>query len=207
MATLGQQLKAAREAKGVDEQEAGVATRILTKTIVAMEADDFSGMAAPTYAKGFIRLYAGYLGLDPEPLVEEYIQCHAPPPKRLSDLHPPQNKKESPEHAPAEPASAARRFLSTVWPKTAQEGSGASGDTFEETETTLPPKKDIRVLAGAAAGVIVLVVLIVSLSNCARRHAAAKAAGAPAQAEAARTLLDEPLPDLYLVEPGKIESK
>ena len=30
-----------------------------------MERDDFSRMAAPIYAKGFIRLYAEYLGLDP----------------------------------------------------------------------------------------------------------------------------------------------
>ncbi|MBM4152622.1 MAG: helix-turn-helix domain-containing protein, partial [Kiritimatiellaceae bacterium] len=62
MATLGQQLKAAREAKGVSEYDAGIATKILTRVIVAMESDDFSGMAAPTYAKGFIRLYADYLG-------------------------------------------------------------------------------------------------------------------------------------------------
>jgi len=69
MATIGEQFKAAREAKGASESEAATATKILTKIIVAMEADDFSVMAAPTYAKGFIRLYAEYLGLDPDPLV------------------------------------------------------------------------------------------------------------------------------------------
>ena len=86
MATLGQKLKAAREAKGISESEAGAAIKTLTRLIVAMEADDFSGMAAPTYAKGFIRLYAGYLGLNPEPLIEEYTARHAPSgPKPLVD--------------------------------------------------------------------------------------------------------------------------
>jgi len=76
MATLGQQLKAAREAKGVSESDAGSATRTLTKVIRAMEADDFSVMPA-----GFIRLYAEYLGLDPAPLVDDYLANHAAGPR------------------------------------------------------------------------------------------------------------------------------
>ena len=68
------------------------------------------------------------------------------------------------------------------------------------------PVKDIRILAGAAAVLLVLIGLIVSVSNCAHRHAAEKHELPAPQAKTTRMLLDKPLPDLYLVEPGKIES-
>lgn len=189
MATLGQQLKVAREAKGVSESEAGRATHILTKIIVAMEADDFSCMAAPTYAKGFIRLYAGYLGLNPEPLVAEYAELFSPGLKPLID------KESQLEQNTRNPAlfrlnlkkfGAPGRLFSSLW----------------KNHTSGQPK-DIRALAGGVAALIVLIALIVSIANCARRHAAEKPA---ASAAPPRTLLDKPLPDLYLIEPGKIES-
>lgn len=200
MATLGQQLKAAREAKGVSAHDAGAATKILTRTIIALEADDFSGMAAPTYAKGFIRIYAGYLGLNPEPLVEEYMRRHAPAvaPKPLVDetSQLEQNNRKRPAF------TSGRKWLpAKLNPLTWLNGP------IKKISKNLPPyvAKDIRALAIGAAGLLVLIVLIVSVTNCVRRHAVEKSAKQPAAAPA-RTLLDKPLPDLYLVEPGKIES-
>ena len=78
METLGQKLKAARVKKGATASEAAAATRIKVQHIEAMKRDDFSPMPAAAYAKGFIRLYADYLGLPSEPLVDEYVQLHAP---------------------------------------------------------------------------------------------------------------------------------
>ncbi len=200
MATLGQQLKAAREAKGVSAHDAGAATKILTKMIVALEADDFSSMAAPTYAKGFIRIYAGYLGLNPEPLVEEYMQRHAPAtaPKPLID-----------ENSQLEQNSRKRPALSISlkWlPAKLNPLTWLSGRAKNFSMGLKPyVVKDIRLLAVGVAGMLVLIILIVSVSNCVRRHVAEKSAKQPVAAPA-RTLLDGPLPDLYLVEPGKIES-
>lgn len=199
MATLGQQLKAAREAKGVSEHDAGAATKILTKMIVAMEADDFSGMAAPTYAKGFIRLYAGYLRLDPEPLVEEYMHRHAPGPKPLINE---ESQLEKNRRAPI-PFSINLKWLPVNFHPMAWLGIPAR--LFSRVWKKAPPVKDIRIPAAGIAGLFVLIVLIVSITNCARRHAAENPSKPPAEA-APRTLLDGELPDLYLVEPGKIES-
>ena len=78
MATLGQILKEAREKKNVTASQAAVATRMKIQTIEALERDDFSRIAAPMYAKGFIKLYAEYLGLDATPLIREYVDLHAP---------------------------------------------------------------------------------------------------------------------------------
>jgi transcriptional regulator with XRE-family HTH domain len=77
MTTLGTMLRERRLEKGISLSQAAAATRIKLQHIEAMERDDFSGIAAAMYAKGFIRLYAGYLGLDPGPLVAEYLELHA----------------------------------------------------------------------------------------------------------------------------------
>lgn len=219
MATLGQQLKAAREAKGVSEQEAGSATKILTRVIIAMEADDFSGMAAPTYAKGFIRLYAKYLDLDPEPLVDEYLLLHTPGPKPLmNEKSQLQKNSRSPipfsfnlkwlpvNFHPKAWLGVPAQFFSKLWTRAMRTRPRGSEAMTAGNGKKVPPVKDIRLLAVGIAGLMVLIVLLVSITNCARRHAAEKPAAPDAQVKAARRLLDEPLPDLYLVEPGKIES-
>ncbi|HKL21562.1 MAG TPA: helix-turn-helix domain-containing protein [Tichowtungia sp.] len=192
MATIGEQFKAAREAKGVSESEAAAETKILTKTIFAMEADDFSAMAAPTYAKGFIRLYAEYLGLDPEPLVQEYTAQYAGKPRRLID-----------EGSQLEKNTQDSRIFPTR-PKRLGKLSGVLPN-IPLKNLPLGPLKDIRVAAAVIAGLLVLGVLISLLSTCARKQAAEQQEAAK-EIPSARMLLDEPLPDLYLTEPGKIEA-
>lgn len=201
MATLGEQFKAAREAKGVSESEAAAATKILTKIIVAMEADDFSVIAAPTYAKGFIRLYAKYLELNPEPLVEEYVKTRGSGPRRLIDKNSQleQNTQDS-----------------RIFPSRSSQRNGTRPGSFTKLapirglitsrikKIPLGPLKDIRVAAGIIAGLVVIIGISSSISTCVRRKNENKPA--PLPAKTARMLLDEELPNLYLVEPGKIES-
>lgn len=196
MATLGEHLKAARKAKGVTESEAGAATRILRRIITAMENDDFSEMPAPTYAKGFIRLYADYLGLDPEPLVQEYMEVHAGRPKPLVDEDS-QLEQNTRSERPSSFDLAAKINLSS-WLSRVRTG-GLLG-MLKRT-----PLRDIRVLAAVIAGLLVLIVLVISISNCARRRAVEQPAPNPAPTST-HTLISEPVPDIYLVEPGKVES-
>lgn len=69
---LGQTLKQAREEHDVSQSEAAAATRIKIQHIAALESEEFETIAAPAYAKGFIKLYAEYLEMDPEPLIQDY---------------------------------------------------------------------------------------------------------------------------------------
>lgn len=78
MATLGDTLRTAREAKGTTCSEAAAATRIKIQHIEALESNDYSSIAAPAYAKGFIKLYGEYLGIDPKPLIQEYVDQYMP---------------------------------------------------------------------------------------------------------------------------------
>lgn len=79
MDSIGQTLQEARKKKGVTLSQAAAATRIKLQHIESMERDDFSRIAADTYARGFIKIYAEYLGLHPEPLLRLYQQSHASP--------------------------------------------------------------------------------------------------------------------------------
>ena len=80
MSVLGATLRNARLAKGVTTSQAAQVTRIKVQTLESIESDDFSSIAAPIYCKGFIKIYAEYLGLDPVPLIEEYKAQNGHPP-------------------------------------------------------------------------------------------------------------------------------
>ena len=167
-----------------------------------MEADNFSVMPAPTYAKGFIRLYAEYLGLDPAPLVQEYLANHASGPRPLID-----------ESSQLEQNSRSSKSVAINLQKIFIKLPGNAlfekvTAFFSKGWNALPGSawKDVRVLAGAVAALLILIVLISSISNCARRRAAEKPEAPAPQVAPARILLDEPVPDIYLIEPGKIEA-
>ncbi len=72
MESIGQILKAAREQQGRTIADAAQAIKAKQMIIQAMEADDFDELMAPVYARGFIKLYAEYLGLNPQPLLKIY---------------------------------------------------------------------------------------------------------------------------------------
>lgn len=72
MFEIGYSLRAARERQGIGLPEAELATKIRVKYIRALEDEDFSALPGDTYARGFLRTYADYLGLDGEIYVDEY---------------------------------------------------------------------------------------------------------------------------------------
>ena len=78
MPTIGEQLRAAREARGLEIEDAHRHTKIHTKILRAMEEDRASEVLDPTYARGFLRKYAAFLNLDPTSLVEESAKADRP---------------------------------------------------------------------------------------------------------------------------------
>ncbi|GAM11686.1 cytoskeletal protein RodZ [Geobacter sp. OR-1] len=69
---LGQWLLQSREAKGVSLEEAADITRISKAYIDALEKEDFDRLPGPAYCKGFLRIYAGYLGISADEAVARY---------------------------------------------------------------------------------------------------------------------------------------
>jgi cytoskeleton protein RodZ len=69
--TVGERLRAAREAVGMSLDEVATATRIPTRHLESLESGDFSKMPAPTYSIGFAKSYAGAVGLDRAEIAEQ----------------------------------------------------------------------------------------------------------------------------------------
>jgi transcriptional regulator with XRE-family HTH domain len=81
MSPLGETLRRAREARGVTVEDAERATRISRRYLVALEEENFSILPAPVYARGFLRSYSGYLGLDPAEVLPFFPVGHVDEPK------------------------------------------------------------------------------------------------------------------------------
>jgi cytoskeletal protein RodZ len=69
---LGEVLRAAREAKGVDIGRVERETKIRERYLSALERGDYGDLPGSVYTKGFLRNYGTYLGLDPEYLIDLY---------------------------------------------------------------------------------------------------------------------------------------
>ncbi|HEX6139036.1 MAG TPA: RodZ domain-containing protein [Candidatus Limnocylindria bacterium] len=69
---LGEVLRTAREARGVDLARVERDTKIRARYLSALERGEYRELPGPVYTKGFLRNYGAYLGLDPEYLVDLY---------------------------------------------------------------------------------------------------------------------------------------
>jgi len=76
---LGEVLRTAREAKGVDLTRVERETKIRERYLSALEGGDYRDLPGSVYTKGFLRNYGTYLGLDPEYLIDLYrLETAAP---------------------------------------------------------------------------------------------------------------------------------
>ena len=75
MATsFGEQLRLAREARGVSLREISEQTRISTRYLEAIEADDYKRLPGGIFNKSFIKAYAKYIGFDEHEALEGYAR-------------------------------------------------------------------------------------------------------------------------------------
>lgn len=72
MPALGERFRAAREARGLTLSEVSEQLRIRALYLGAIEEEHWSTIGAPVYARGFLRTYARFLGLDPEEAVAAF---------------------------------------------------------------------------------------------------------------------------------------
>lgn len=70
--SLGMTLRAARERKGLSQEQVVKDTLIIARYVKALEADDFDDLPGPTFARGYLRRYAELLALSANDLVAEF---------------------------------------------------------------------------------------------------------------------------------------
>ena len=155
--TVGQRLRAARESQKLTLEKAAAATRLRVHHLQALEADDYSVMASAAQGRGFLRLYADYLGIDLEQAIREarheptlpapeptppYPPEAAPAPELVADLAAPAElartgfwsrllRRAGTESAPQEPAPPAAAIVESAPRKTRAAKSRAADETVE----------------------------------------------------------------------------
>ena len=73
MIEFGKTLRSAREAKGYTVSQIAEMTHLKSSVVEGLENEDFSMIAAPIYGRGFVKLYCEAVGLEPKPLVDEFM--------------------------------------------------------------------------------------------------------------------------------------
>ncbi len=82
--TMGAQLRAMREVKGLSVSDVAAQIRLAPRQIEALEADDMANLPELAFVRGFVRSYAKLLGMDAQPLL-----ASLPDPYAHSELHTP----------------------------------------------------------------------------------------------------------------------
>lgn len=77
MTGFGLKLKTARELKGLTQSQLASSTKIMVQIIQGLEEENFSRIVAPIYGRGFVKLYAQQVGLDPQECTEEFMIAYS----------------------------------------------------------------------------------------------------------------------------------
>ena len=110
MLDFGTTLREARESKGLTPADISAQTHMIVQQVVDLENENFSRIVAPIYGRGYVKLYCEAVGLDPKPMIAEFMDIFAgnrPPTVRMkppkSTPIPPSEPKPEPTPIP-EPA-------------------------------------------------------------------------------------------------------
>lgn len=73
MDEIGHILREARENKGLTLEDVQNKIRINTRYLAALESGEYNALPTPVHARGFLRNYARFLSLDPQPLLDRFL--------------------------------------------------------------------------------------------------------------------------------------
>ena len=73
-ATIGEQLRTAREERGIPLREISDQTRIQVRYLEAIESNDYKRLPGGIFNRSFVKAYAKYVGYDEKEAVEAYTR-------------------------------------------------------------------------------------------------------------------------------------
>lgn len=73
MGTFGERLQREREMRGITLEEISESTKISTRSLEALEHEEFDKLPGGIFNKGFVRAYARFVGIDEEQAVADFI--------------------------------------------------------------------------------------------------------------------------------------
>ena len=152
MTYFGETLRTAREAKGLTTSQVAEKTRILVQIIDAMEKEDFSRIKAAIYGRGFVKLICECLGIDPKPLVAEFMDIYeGRRPPVAADVFQPMPPPPPPQQtAPAPAAKPEPAIVSAATPEPAIVSAADSESPIIPAATPETPASPISTAVPAA---------------------------------------------------------
>ncbi len=152
MTYFGETLRKAREAKGLTTSQVAEKTRILVQIIDAMEKEDFSRIKAAIYGRGFVKLICECLGIDPKPLVAEFMDIYeGRRPPVAADVFQPKPPPPPPQQtAPAPAAKPEPAIVSAATPEPAIVSAADSESQIIPAATPETPASPISTAVPAA---------------------------------------------------------
>ncbi|PYY02065.1 MAG: hypothetical protein DMG64_12755 [Acidobacteria bacterium] len=106
MSGFGEKMRREREMRDVSLEEISESTKIGTRSLRALEEEDFDKLPGGIFNKGFVQAYSRFLGLDEEQAVADFDQAwreHQSAKGPLVELQP--------ESQPEEPATSSNQML------------------------------------------------------------------------------------------------
>ena len=88
MASIGEQLRSAREDKNLSLEDAANDVKISKRYLEALEEGNYSIFPAQVYVKGFLYNYSRYLELDPKSILEQYNKLTIPDNEKVENSIP-----------------------------------------------------------------------------------------------------------------------
>jgi cytoskeletal protein RodZ len=188
---VGATLRRARTEKRLTLDQLSRATKISLSTLRALENNDFAELPAAVYTRGFLRVYAHEVGLDPDDTVAQFME-------QLEEVL---AIEMSEERAAAEAAAAAAAAAHAPRARENRHGLPSYPRSAAVTTTPVRIQIDLKSLpkpAIAAAAVFLMVAIIafalragdeapqLVTAEAAPQEAAQAGVGAPAAGDAAR---------------------
>jgi cytoskeletal protein RodZ len=94
MGSFGERMQREREMRGITLEEIAESTKIGTRSLRALEGEDFDKLPGGIFNKGFVRAYAKYLGIDEEQAVTDFMAAYGDHQQQLPEPPPQETKLE-----------------------------------------------------------------------------------------------------------------
>ncbi|HVP43656.1 MAG TPA: RodZ domain-containing protein [Terriglobales bacterium] len=98
MGSFGERMQREREMRGITLEEIAESTKIGTRSLRALEGEDFDKLPGGIFNKGFVRAYAKYLGIDEEQAVTDFMAAYGDHQQQQPQAEPQETKLQ--EEAP-----------------------------------------------------------------------------------------------------------
>ena len=144
--TVGESLTEARYQAGLSVDELSERTRIRDSVIRSIERDDYEACGGDLYVRGYVRTIAGAVGIDAQPLIQEFDQEREHAANTAGDVDDAGRASGARPYVPAvaassgssDPAAGDPDATSLDLPALPAEAAGGGGHDPDETRFDLP---------------------------------------------------------------------